>query len=334
VSFESPYLLLALAIVPVAAIAYWLLERRRERQTTTWSAPALLPNVVRRPRHGLRHLPAALFLLGLTLLLVGFARPHRTVGDIVGGSPTVVLAFDVSGSMAADDLGRTRLRAARELAIRFLNELPANDQVAVMTFGNDVHVTLPPTLDRQLAVAHFPKAVTPEAGTAIGDAVSDAVAVVVQTVGRAQPGLLKPGSVLLLSDGAQTGGGTSPAAAATTALSEGVPVDTIAIGTQRGLVTQPVKVQSWKARLTIPVPVDQTTLKAISQRSQGSYFEAGSPSQVAALPAQLTSVYQSLSAPIQAVDRTQALTAAAGVAALVCILAGILLSGLWFGRSS
>jgi Ca-activated chloride channel homolog len=333
-SFESPYLLLALVLVPLAAVAYWLVERRRERQTAAWSAPALLPNVVRRPRHGLRHLPAVLFLLGLTLLLVGFARPHRTVGDITGGSPTVVLAFDVSGSMAADDVGRTRLRAARELATRFVRELPANDQVAVMTFGNDVHVTLPPTLDRPLALAAFPKAVTPKAGTAIGDAVSDAVAVVVQTVGRAQPGLLRPGSVLVLSDGSQTAGGTSTSAAATTALSEGVPVDTIAIGTNRGLVTQPVKVQTWKAHLTIPVPVDQTTLQAISQRSEGSYFEAGSPAQLAALPQQLTPVYRSLSAPIQAFDRTQALTAAAGVAALACILAGIVLSGLWFGRSS
>src|SRR5262249_30213804 len=154
--------LLALVLVPLAVLGYWLLERRRGRQTMTWSAPALLPNVVRRPRHGLRHLPAALFLLGLALLLVGFARPHRTVGDITGGSPTVVLAFDVSGSMAADDVGGTRLRAARRLATRFVNELPANDQVAVMTFGNDVHVT-PPTFDRKLAISHFPKAVTPKA---------------------------------------------------------------------------------------------------------------------------------------------------------------------------
>ncbi len=333
-SFESPYLLFALLLVPAAAIAYWLIERRRARRSAVWSAPALLPNVVRRPAHGLRHLPALLLLLGLTLLLVGFARPHRTVGAISGGSPTVVLAFDVSGSMAADDVGRSRLRAARELALRFLDELPANDQVALLTFGDTVHIPVAPTLDRQLVIAHLPKAVTPKAGTAIGDAISDGVAVVVQTVGRAQPGLLRAGSVLMLSDGAQTGGGTSPAAAATTALSEGIPVDTIAIGTPRGLVTQPVRVADFRAHLTIPVPVDAVTLKAISQRSEGSFFQAGSPAQLAALPKQLTPVFDSLSAPIQASDRTQALTAAAGVAALVFILAGIVLSGLWFGRSA
>lgn len=331
-SFASPYLLLALFAVPVAACSYWLVEHRRARRSAVWSNPELLPNLVQRPRHGLRHVPAILLLLGMTLLLVGFARPERTVGRVFGGSPTVVLAIDVSGSMAATDIRPTRIQAARQLATRFLAELPANDQVALVTFGNSVRIPLAPTTDRKLVLARLPKAVTPRAGTALGDAISDSVAVVVQTVGASQAGLIQPGVVLLLSDGTQTAGGTSPADAATTARSEGIPIDTVSIGTPQGSVTQLVKVDDFKATTQIPVPAAPAALQEIAQSSGGSAYVAGSTAQLAALPKQLSSVYSSLNAPVESGDRTEPLAADAGGAALVLILLGVVLSGVWFGR--
>ena len=78
-SFAAPYLLLGLVLVPLAVGAYLILERQRERRAAAFVNPALVPNLVDRPGARIRHLPAALFLVGLTLLLVGFGRPQATV---------------------------------------------------------------------------------------------------------------------------------------------------------------------------------------------------------------------------------------------------------------
>ena len=134
--------------------------------------------------------------LGLTFLLVGFARPQRAISSTGRGvGPTVVLAFDVSGSMAARDIQPTRLRAARELAIRFLNKLPSSYEVAVVTFGNKVRLTVPPTFDRADVIAHLPKTVTPLSGTSIGDGISAAESLIIQAIRKVcrSIGFIRPG---------------------------------------------------------------------------------------------------------------------------------------------
>ena len=78
-SFAAPALLVFLVVVPLAAGAYVWLERRRDARASEWATPALLPNIVERPPSWKRHVPTALLLLGLALLLVGFARPRATV---------------------------------------------------------------------------------------------------------------------------------------------------------------------------------------------------------------------------------------------------------------
>ena len=124
-TFASPYLLFGLIAVPLAAIGYRILEGRRTRRAAPWSRQAMLPNIVRRPERKLTYAPEALFLIGLTFLLVGFARPQRVHSNALPQAPTVVLAVDVSGSMDATDVAPTRLRAARAVAVQFLHELPA-----------------------------------------------------------------------------------------------------------------------------------------------------------------------------------------------------------------
>ena len=147
-----------------------------------------------------------------------------------------MLAFDVSGSMAAHDIQPTRLRAARELAIRFLNKLPSRYEVAVVTFANKVHLTVPPTFDRADVIAHLPKTVTPLSGTSIGDGISAAVSLVIQAMPQGVPvdRLHPSGSVVVLSDGAQTGGGTEPADAASTAFVYAIPINSVVVGTSHG----------------------------------------------------------------------------------------------------
>jgi Ca-activated chloride channel homolog len=330
VSFASPLLLLALIAVPLAALGYGLLERRRARRSAAWARGAMLPNVVRRPPRELRSAPVALFLLALTFLLVGFARPQWTSNRARGAAPTIVLTFDVSGSMAADDLRPTRLAVARQLALEFLRELPSRYRVAVVTFGNTPQLVVGPTLDRSTVVAGLPSAITPRAGTAIGDAVSYAAAVIVAATGVTNPGALyRPGAVVLFSDGGQNAGGTTPEQAAVSALVDYIPVDTVAIGTPKGVVTQSVKVQGVPVSTQIPVPVQLSTLRMLSQQTDGSSFRAAS---VLESPAPMTEVFRNLHSSSSPGHRTADLSAVAAGVGLALMVAGIVLSGLWFWR--
>ena len=118
-SFEAPLGLLALLAVPLAALAYVLLDRRRSRVVARFAAPALFPNVVSRAPGRLRHVPVAILLLGLTVLLTGFARPHAEL-SFDRNEAMVMLALDVSRSMTATDVAPTRLAAAQRAARAFL----------------------------------------------------------------------------------------------------------------------------------------------------------------------------------------------------------------------
>ena len=174
-----------------------------------------------------------LFLVGLTLLLVGFARPQRFVDDAKKGGPTIVLTLDTSGSMAAGDVRPTRLLAARQMLVRLLQELPPQYRIGLVTFADRVRVRVRPTFDRASVVAALPKEVTPLGGTSIGEAITQSLAVTVGAVGKSVPGdPYPPGAMVLVSDGDQTDVGTRPQDAAQLASSVGIPVHTVAIGTQ------------------------------------------------------------------------------------------------------
>jgi Ca-activated chloride channel homolog len=333
VSFGSPYLLLTLVAVPLAAVVYALLEARRAERAAAWSRPALLPNMVSLPSRRLGYLPAGLLLCGVTLLLVGFARPQRVLGSVSGGSATVVVAVDVSGSMAAHDVAPTRIAAARTVAARFVGELPPRFRVALVTFGDKVRAVVPPTLDHRQVIDALPTSITPRAGTSIGDAIGASVAVAIEAVGTSDPANLHPpAAVLLLSDGTQTSGGTLPKDAAQIAYVDGIPIDTVALGTPEGTVTQPVTVNGFRAPLARPVPVDRALLQSIAQQTGGTAFRAGSRAELAAIPGKMATVYQKLRSRDAPGHRTQELSALAGGLALALIAAGIVLSSLWYGR--
>jgi Ca-activated chloride channel family protein len=319
--FAAPYLLFALVAVPFAVLGYAMIERRRTTRSAHWSRLALLPNMILGGKPGRRrYLTAAMFLLALTFLLVGFARPQRLHSSGAATSPTVVVAVDVSGSMAADDVEPTRVRAAGVAAARLIRELPARDRIAVVTFGNQAHLVVPPTADRSAALASLPKAVTPRAGTAIGDAIKEAVAVIVQGVGSShQSG--RPGAILLLSDGAQTAGGATPEDAALYAHADGIPIDTVPIGTEHGSVT----VRENGVETQAPVPPDRAVLSRIASQTGGTMITDPST-------AQLKAVYAGLGARSASNHREEELSALTAGIALLLTIAGIVFSGVWFGE--
>ena len=324
-SFGSPYFLLGLLLVPLVAVGYMILERRRRRRASAWTNQALLPNLVLGGRPGgRRHIPISLFVLGLAFLLVGFAQPQRKVSSVSGRAPTVVVTIDVSGSMAATDVLPSRIKAARAIATRLIQGLPANERVAVETFGDKAKVLVSPTLDHKLAIAKLPAAITPLAGTAIGDGVKEAVAVIVQGAGIQPPGG-RPGAVIVVSDGVQTAGGSDLQDAALNAHTAGIPVDAVAVGTPHGVVTQTITTPLGRKTSQLAAPVDTASLRSLAQETSGTFISSPTTQNLKVVSGELGSGSSRQTT-------TRNLAGVAGIAAFALIVAAIALSGAWFGR--
>jgi Ca-activated chloride channel homolog len=320
VSFAAPLALLGLVLVPAAVVAYRLVDRRRAERATRWAPAALLPNMVRRPSAWRRRLPVALLLVGLALLLVGFARPRATL-SFKEQQATVVLVVDVSGSMAARDSQPTRLAAAKRLATEFVDRLPHGYRMALVTFSDHTAVAVQPTHDVSRVRGVLASLESGPQGTALADAVWRAIDVAHQ-VPRTANGKRPPAVAVLLSDGGQTAGRIRPQQAAQRAKLLGVPVDSVALGTPDGIVLQPLK-GGFTER--IQVPVQASVLQGIS-RTSGGTFVAG------ARNVDVQTVYDQLGSRTGHKRKPVEVTAVAAGGGLAFMLAGAVLSGLWFRR--
>ena len=256
----------------------WLASLRRRRQDTIRFTNVALLDVVAPERPGWRrHLPAALWLLALTLLVLGFARPARDV-RIGRDRATVLLALDVSLSMEATDVDPTRLDVAKTAALEFVEELPDGIDLGLVTFSGSATVAVAPSEDHEAVRTAIEEAELSE-GTAIGEAIFaglDAIA----DAPPSEEGAPIPGRLVVLSDGETTQGRPDDEAAGAAAEAS-VPVDTIAFGTADGVILDPNGTET-------PVPVAPDPLRAIAGQTGGEFFEADS------LDA-LTDVYQDIS---------------------------------------
>jgi Ca-activated chloride channel family protein len=318
-SFGSPGFLLFLLLLPVLVAGFVLLERRRDRGVAEWTNPALVPNLVTRQPGRRRYVPFALFLVGLALLLVGFARPQAMLNGEREGA-TVVLTIDVSRSMEATDVKPSRLRAARTAALAFLDKLPEKYRVSVVTFSDHITVAVPPTYDRdrvRRVLAFSPAG----EGTALSDAAIRSVTVAARAVGR-KKGPRPPSAVVMISDGAQTQGQSTPQQAVQRARRLGVPIYTVSLGTPNGVVERKLP-GGFTER--IAVPPDPRTLLAIARGSGGRFYRIQSA-------ARLKQVYADLGSRVAHQKRKREVTVAAAGGALAFVLAGAFLSGAWFRR--
>lgn len=327
--FEWPLALLALMVVPAAAAAYVLAQRRPSRYALAFPNLDVLATVVDRSGAWRRWVPPALFLLALAALAVGLARPHVPVTQD-REQATIILAIDSSGSMLAEDVSPTRLEAAQAAVRMFLADLPPKFRVGMVTFAADPEVVAPATTDRELVLSAL-EFLAPLRGTAIGDAVARAAEEANEAVGGSQgdrrlasvriaaapSGEHPPAAVLLLSDGFQTAGILAPLDGAARARELGIPVYTIALGTDEGIVDF-----GWRE---IPVPPDRETLRQIAEDTNGRYFDAPTAEALKAAYADIGSL---LAKEPGETEATFALLAASGLLALLA--AG--LSAVWFSR--
>ena len=333
-SLQAPVFLASLAVPLLALAAYLWLRRRPARYAVAFPNLAVLQSVAGRERAWRRHLTALLLVAAVALLCVGVARPQMSL-MVPSERATVVLALDVSGSMRARDVAPTRLDAARTAVEHFLDRLPDEVRVGLVLFSSEPYVAVPPTHDRA-AVREGLELALPERGTAIGDAVARAAelakAAAQEGAERTQKakatlaadvtGPINPlATVVFLSDGFQTRGVLTPAEAAEQARDAGIPVHTIALGTDEGVI----EIDRFGERRVIPVPPDRPTLEAIAKTTGGTAYDVRDADR-------LVEVYESLGSSVGRVEEEREVTAAfVGFGAVLVAVAGVL-AGLWAPR--
>ncbi len=229
VEFAAPSRLWALLIIPLIGGLYVVLAGRNASSQISARLRAVVPRDPAWKRHG----AVLLALASLGALILAWALP-QDLKDQPRDRATIVVAIDTSWSMEAEDVSPNRLEAAQEGAKTFVDSLPPRFNVALVTFAGTADLIVPPTVDRG-TVNRAIDNVTLAPSTAVGEGVYkslDALSLVPPVAGEDS---VPPSAIVLLSDGA-TNVGRSSAGAAEVAKERGVPVFTIAYGTDDGFV--------------------------------------------------------------------------------------------------
>jgi len=266
--FVAPVWLLLLIVIAAVAAVYALLQLRRTKYVARFSNVELLASVAPRRPGWRRHLTFALLLVGLSVLTIGVAQPTAAV-RVPRDRATVMLAIDVSLSMQATDVLPDRITAAKKGAKAFVDLLPPRINVGLVKFGGNASVVVPPTIDRDVLKKSIDSLALQDS-TAIGEAVYTCLDAIktFSTQTTAKDDKPPPARIVLMSDGASNKG-RSPMSAASTAKDTGVPVSTIAFGTDSGTVDLPGYGPQ-------PVPADKTTLRAVADATGGTFHTAAS----------------------------------------------------------
>src|SRR5271157_2964314 len=161
-----PGMLWLLTLVPVLTAMYALILRRRRRYTLRYASVIHVTDATGRRPGFRRHVPAALFLLGVTVSVVALTRPSATI-MLPAQRGTVILSLDVSGSMKARDIKPTRMDAVKAAARTFVNVQPRGVRFGVVAFSGTAILVLPPTSDKNQVLAAIDR-LQPQMYTAIG----------------------------------------------------------------------------------------------------------------------------------------------------------------------
>lgn len=310
-SFIDPQVLWFLVLAPVLAGAYVLLQRRRKAYAVRFTNLDLLASVAPKRPGWRKHVAPLLMLMTFIVLIAAAARPQRTV-QVAREQASIMLVMDVSRSMLATDLEPDRMTAAKRAAVDFVDALPKQMRVGLVSFSDLAYLIQPLTVDHR-AVKESLGSLETQAGTAMGDGLAQALN---QIESRRMSGDRAPASILVLSDG-ETNLGLPPGLAAEASREAGVTIYSIGVGTDNGVVEVGGR--------AVPVQLNETDLRAVAETTNGRYFKSAST-------ASLDGIYQSLGSSLGYREETREITPlVAGLGAALLVLAAML-SLLWFQR--
>jgi Ca-activated chloride channel family protein len=325
-SLGWPWMLPALAVLP--AVLWWYRRLLRARAARRVQLAALGLVASDGPAGRRRHLPAVLLLVAFALLLVALTRPEAAVPS-PRPEGTVILAVDVSASMAATDLAPSRMEAAKVAAREFVARRPATVRIGVVAFGGTGVVTQEATDDRAAVLAAIDR-LTPQGATAVGGGLQAALGAIVgrpvlldgaaagSAVEPRGPDLGYHGSavVVLLTDGENTGD-PAPLDVADLASTAGVKVYPVGLGRPEGTV---VEIDGFQ----IATALDEPLLREIAARTDGRYLPAADGPALAGIA---DAVEPAWTVAVERVELTGVLAAIAGALVLVGVALSLVRTG-------
>jgi Ca-activated chloride channel family protein len=326
-SFRSPWMLVALVVIPAVVAAYVSSRRQRSRRAATLAAQGLVTTPFSGRGGWRRHVPFALFVAALVVLVVSLARPSMTIRT-PRREATVVLAIDVSSSMGADDVKPTRFEAEKTAAKAFVDHQPSSVLIGVVAFGQgavnvqeptSVHANVDAAIDR-LSLG---------GGTALGQGLISSLSVIAgkpvaidpnqlqSDAGQVDIGYFGSSTIVLFSDGENLAD-PDPVSVADVASVAGVHVQSVGVGTEAGAVVQ-------IDGFSVATALDTDLLTAVAKAGDGTYHQAADATGLAAISKTIDLHFKTVSKHTEVTGLFSAIGA-------VLLAAGALLSILWFGR--
>lgn len=329
-TFIWPPMLILLLLIPALVVLYLQMQRRRQ-QIFASSTMRLTGQSVSR-LSARRHISPLFYLIALTILIIALARPEAVVG-VPRIEGTVILAFDISASMAATDLEPTRLEAAKAAARAFVERQPPSVRIGLVAFSDTGLAVQVPTYNQDEILAAI-RRLDPARGTSLGNGMLVSLSVVdakpeetnyysnltpqpTPTPTPVPAGTYTSGVIVLLTDGENTEE-PDPMEAAQIAADRGVRIYTIGIGSAAGTV---LNIEGFNVFTQLNEPL----LQAIAQLTNGVYFNAQSEDE-------LLAIYDNLDREFVVRPEPMEITPIFAGVSILNLLIGGALSLFWFGR--
>jgi Ca-activated chloride channel homolog len=331
-SFIWSNLLIFLLLVPLLAFIYFRFQQRRQNLAARFGSLGLLRDAGGSGPGRARHVPVMVFLGGIAILIFSTARPQATV-SLPRLEGTVILTFDVSGSMSADDLKPTRMEAAKAAASQFVKNQPQGVSIGVVAFSDGGIAVQAPTNNHEETLATIGRLV-PRRGTSLANGILVSLNAIALDEG--DPPILRTNSVssveepvpspqgwypsaviVLLSDG-ENNQNPDPVLAADLAADLGVRVYTVGIGSTAGTE---ITVEGF----TVHSQLNEPLLRALAEDTGGNYYNAASEEE-------LFRIYNDLEPKLSIKTEEMEITSIFAGIGMLAFLVGGVMSLLWFGR--
>jgi Ca-activated chloride channel homolog len=332
-SFIWPAMLVTLGLIPLLVLLYVRMQQRRRQLVARYGTLGLVREAAGRPLGARRHLPPLLLFTGLAVLLMALARPQAVI-SLPRLEGTVILAFDVSGSMAADDLEPTRMEAAKAAARDFVARQPPTVQVGVVAFSDSGFSVQPPTNDQEAILAAINR-LGPERSTSLAHGIISSLNTIFAAEARTSglysnytpaptpsptpvpPGVYAPAVIVLLTDGENTAP-EDPFEAAQVAADRGVRIHTVGIGSPEGAILD-------LDGFSVHTRLDEAMLQQIAAQTDGAYYNAQNEEE-------LRAIYDNLDTQLVVRPDEMEVTSLFAGAGFLFLLVGGAFSLLWFSR--
>ena len=268
ITFAYPWVLYFLLIIPLM-IAWYIFRGMKVQSSVTYSSINIFKDVPATFRERLRHIPFAVRLIAIGLLIIALARPQSFSSgeNVTTEGIDIAMVLDISGSMLAEDFKPNRLEAAKNVIDNFV-EGRTSDRIGLVIFSREAFTQCPLTIDynvlRNLLLDIRSGMI--QDGTAIGNAIANGV-------NRLKESDAKSRIIILLTDGVNNAGEVDPISAAEIAKAFGIRIYTIGVGT-RGEAPYPVQTPFGTRYQMVPVEIDEDMLTRIAGLTDGQYFRA------------------------------------------------------------